>query len=1744
MMNFTKGSKLTLIIAILSISLFSNAKNLNDFKDAGSFITSYSDNSTPDNSFYENYQSNWKNIKENNKGHLWNSKATNNNKISKLVSKTFLDEADKQAYLLANGYSALKSNTKVILKNNFNKSSSSNVCTPDDEDVTITADSGWGISRSTINNSGLPSFCLDITKSAPNTNDTYNTTLNPSGDITFNNPTYNSAQIIERVQRTIALFDHSSYAPSSFSSNLLDNFYRSVQLTIWHWTNGTSISNRYSWIGQDGNSYNASNIVTWVNNGTLQATDVFWLIPTNNNNQPEVLINQTTRPPTVVTNITICSDETYTWSENNVTYNGSNGNTSVTVEGSSSVDANGAATCAADQTLNITVTPEPTPVVTDVTICSDETYVWAFNSVTYNGTAGTQTVFVEGANCAADQTLNITVTPEPTPVVTDVTICSDETYVWAFNSVTYNGTAGTQTVFVEGANCAADQTLNITVTPEPTPVVTDVTICSDETYVWAFNSVTYNGTAGTQTVFVEGANCAADQTLNITVTPEPTPVVTDVTICSDETYVWAFNSVTYNGTAGTQTVFVEGANCAADQTLNITVTPEPTPVVTDVTICSDETYVWAFNSVTYNGTAGTQTVFVEGANCAADQTLNITVTPEPTPVVTDVTICSDETYVWAFNSVTYNGTAGTQTVFVEGANCAADQTLNITVTPEPTPVVTDVTICSDETYVWAFNSVTYNGTAGTQTVFVEGANCAADQTLNITVTPEPTPVVTDVTICSDETYVWAFNSVTYNGTAGTQTVFVEGANCAADQTLNITVTPEPTPVVTDVTICSDETYVWAFNSVTYNGTAGTQTVFVEGANCAADQTLNITVTPEPTPVVTDVTICSDETYVWAFNSVTYNGTAGTQTVFVEGANCAADQTLNITVTPEPTPVVTDVTICSDETYVWAFNSVTYNGTAGTQTVFVEGANCAADQTLNITVTPEPTPVVTDVTICSDETYVWAFNSVTYNGTAGTQTVFVEGANCAADQTLNITVTPEPTPVVTDVTICSDETYVWAFNSVTYNGTAGTQTVFVEGANCAADQTLNITVTPEPTPVVTDVTICSDETYVWAFNSVTYNGTAGTQTVFVEGANCAADQTLNITVTPEPTPVVTDVTICADETYVWAFNSVTYNGTAGTQTVFVEGANCAADQTLNITVTPEPTPVVTDVTICADETYVWAFNSVTYNGTAGTQTVFVEGANCAADQTLNITVTPEPTPVVTDVTICADETYVWAFNSVTYNGTAGTQTVFVEGANCAADQTLNITVTSEPTPVVTDVTICSDETYVWAFNSVTYNGTAGTQTVFVEGANCAADQTLNITVTPEPTPVVTDVTICADETYVWAFNSVTYNGTAGTQTVFVEGANCAADQTLNITVTPEPTPVVTDVTICSDETYVWAFNSVTYNGTAGTQTVFVEGANCAADQTLNITVTPEPTPVVTDVTICADETYEWNVNNVTYNGSAGSQTVFIEGANCAADQTLNITVTSEPTPVVTDVTICSDETYVWAFNSVTYNGTAGTQTVFVEGANCAADQTLNITVTPEPTPVVTDVTICSDETYVWAFNSVTYNGTAGTQTVFVEGANCAADQTLNITVTPEPTPVVTDVTICADETYVWAFNSVTYNGTAGTQTVFVEGANCAADQTLNITVTPEPTPVVTDVTICSDETYVWAFNSVTYNGTAGTQTVFVEGANCAADQTLNITVTPEPTPVVTDVTICADETYVWAFNSVTYNGSCRNSNCIC
>ncbi|MCE4567096.1 PKD domain-containing protein, partial [Maribellus sp. CM-23] len=459
--------------------------------------------------------------------------------------------------------------------------------------------------------------------------------------------------------------------------------------------------------------------------------------------------------------------------------------------------------------------------LTASSVSGANSYLWSgpasFSSIEQNPTisnaipsySGDYIVEVSyGNNCVAKDTVTIIVTPEPQPIVTNMTICSDETYTWAVNGVTYLGSNGNVDLTLEGNNCAPDSVLALTVTPEPQPIVTNVTICSDETYTWAVNGVTYLGSNGNVDLTLEGDNCAPDSVLALTVTPEPQPIVTNMTICSDETYTWAVNGVTYLGSNGNVDLTLEGDNCAPDSVLALTVTPEPQPIVTNVTICSDETYTWAVNGVTYLGSNGNVDLTLEGNNCAPDSVLALTVTPEPQPIVTNVTICSDESYTWAVNGVTYLGSNGNVDLTLEGDNCAPDSVLALTVTPEPQPIVTNVTICSDETYTWAVNGVTYLGSNGNVDLTLEGDNCAPDSVLALTVTPEPQPIVTNMTICSDETYTWAVNGVTYLGSNGNVDLTLEGNNCAPDSVLALTVTPEPQPIVTNVTICSDETYTW------------------------------------------------------------------------------------------------------------------------------------------------------------------------------------------------------------------------------------------------------------------------------------------------------------------------------------------------------------------------------------------------------------------------------------------------------------------------------------------------------------------------------------------------------------------------------------------------------------------------------------------------------------------------------------------------------------------------------------------------------------------------------------------------------------------------------------------------------------------------------------------------------------------------------------------------------------------------
>jgi hypothetical protein len=117
----------------------------------------------------------------------------------------------------------------------------------------------------------------------------------------------------------------------------------------------------------------------------------------------------------------------------------------------------------------------------------------------------------------------------------------------------------------------------------------------------------------------------------------------------------------------------------------------------------------------------------------------------------------------------------------------------------------------------------------------------------------------------------------------------------------------------------------------------------ESLKMAADQILNLTVTPKPADAVTTNNL---------FWGISWNGTDYTQEAGkIAKDGCTADQVLNLTVTPKPADAVATQTICSE--------SFSWNGTDYTTTQLVqESLKMVLLINLNLTVTPKPADAVT------------------------------------------------------------------------------------------------------------------------------------------------------------------------------------------------------------------------------------------------------------------------------------------------------------------------------------------------------------------------------------------------------------------------------------------------------------------------------------------------------------------------------------------------------------------------------------------------------------------------------------------------------------------------------------------------------------------------------------------------------------------------------------------------------------------
>jgi len=334
-------------------------------------------------------------------------------------------------------------------------------------------------------------------------------------------------------------------------------------------------------------------------------------------------------------------------------------------------------------TVAVTDIPPTPPTFTQVpAICSGDSLsalpTTSNNSITGtwapildNTTTTTYTFTPDAGQCATTQTMTITANPIETPLFTQIPpICSGDTLT-ALPTASNNGITGiwspalnnmstTMYTFIPDAGqCAENQSMVITVNPIETPLFTQILpICSDDTLT-ALPTTSNNGITGTWTPALNNTTtttytftpntgqCIANQTMTITVNPIVTPMFTQVpAICSGDTLA-ALPTASNNGIIGTwspalnntaTTMYTFTPNtgqCAANQTMTITVNPTETPAFTQVSaICSGDTLT-ALPITSNNGITGN---WSPALNNTVTTTYTFTPDPEFCPSPVDLTV--------------------------------------------------------------------------------------------------------------------------------------------------------------------------------------------------------------------------------------------------------------------------------------------------------------------------------------------------------------------------------------------------------------------------------------------------------------------------------------------------------------------------------------------------------------------------------------------------------------------------------------------------------------------------------------------------------------------------------------------------------------------------------------------------------------------------------------------------------------------------------------------------------------------------------------------------------------------------------------------------------------------------------------------------------------------------------------------------------------------------------------------------
>lgn len=728
--------------------------------------------------------------------------------------------------------------------------------------------------------------------------------------------------------------------------------------------------------------------------------------------------------------------------------------------------------------------------------------------------SGNYSVTVTNASgCTATSNFNLTVQPNPIPVIAgdpDFCLGSSSTltvpsaytsYQWSTGSNTSSTNVslpGTYTVTVTDANgCTGIDNQLIVVFNNPLPFISGVTsICQGANanlianptglnYQWSNGSTATSiqpGVAGTYTLTVTDANgCSGTTSQQVNLNNLPVPVITgNLSACqgSNSTlgingsfsgYQWSNGSTTGTivvNASGTYQVTVTDANgCTGSASATFTALPFSNPVISGPTgFCSGTSAVLSLNNtyVTYawsNGSSASAPTITQGGN------YTVTVTAANGCTGTAAYAIS----AWPLPNTQINGTF----------TVCQGSTANLTANP------------AGMNYLWSNGSTSGSiqpTSGGVYTLTVTDINgCSNSTSQQVSVNANPIPVIAgNFTVCQGTnglldasspsliSYNWSNGATTSSiqpSAGGNYSVIVTDVNgCTGSTNQSFTVHPLPLPSISgDLDFCTGDntTLTSSGNYLSYqwsNAVSGPQNTISAGGiysvvvtdnnGCTGTTSIGVTEHPLPQPQLNNATLCAGAStslqpgnfgsYVWSDGSTASSlnvNASGTYQVTVTDQNgCSNTVSALVIIQANPTPVINgNATLCDGQssllnagngfvTYAWSNggsgNPLTVN-TSGNYTVIVsDNLGCTGTATFSVQVNPLPIAQVSgDTEFCEGEStrldalagqgaYLWSTGSTApYITTSdgGTYSVTVTNSFGCTSST-GLTVIEHPLPI--------------------------------------------------------------------------------------------------------------------------------------------------------------------------------------------------------------------------------------------------------------------------------------------------------------------------------------------------------------------------------------------------------------------------------------------------------------------------------------------------------------------------------------------------------------------------------------------------------------------------------------------------------------------------------------------------------------------------------------------------------------